>query len=154
MVCHQRASWVVEGDKSDGIPVYQWQEWNINLRLLQLESQCKHIVSWFCTDVIRLQVRYALGYIVQIDRSIKLRPPHTREEEHMSLSNTILHNSAARAKHTCQTLFVKLCYCAMGCDLSKRNGVELNGLLAATAPAKATSVPKGVAKDILYFNTR
>ena len=35
-----------------------------------------------------------------IDRSIRLRPQCTCVQEHASLSNAFLHNSAARAKHT------------------------------------------------------
>ena len=35
-----------------------------------------------------------------IDRSIRLRPRRTCEQEHVGLSNAFLHNSAARAKHT------------------------------------------------------
>ena len=35
-----------------------------------------------------------------IDRSIRLRQLHTGEQEHVSLSNAVLHNSVARAKHT------------------------------------------------------
>ena len=35
-----------------------------------------------------------------IDQSIRLRPQGTCEQKPMSLSNTILHNSAACAKHT------------------------------------------------------
>ena len=34
-----------------------------------------------------------------IHQSIRLRPRRTCEQEHLSLSNAILHNSAARAKH-------------------------------------------------------
>ena len=36
-----------------------------------------------------------------IDRSSRLRPRCTCEQEHVGLSNAFLHNSAARAKHTC-----------------------------------------------------
>ena len=36
---------------------------------------------------------------LEIHRSIRLRPRRTSEQEHVSLSNAILHNSVARAKH-------------------------------------------------------
>ena len=42
-----------------------------------------------------------------IDRSIELRPRRTFEQEHVSHSNAILHNSAARAKHTCTRMYVR-----------------------------------------------
>ena len=37
---------------------------------------------------------------MSIDRSSRLRPRRTCEQEHVGLSNAFLHNSAARAKHT------------------------------------------------------
>ena len=39
-------------------------------------------------------------YFRRKDRSIRLRPRRTCEQEHVPLSNAILRNSAARAKHT------------------------------------------------------
>ena len=36
-----------------------------------------------------------------IERSIRLSPRRMCEQEYVSLSNAILHNSAALAKHTC-----------------------------------------------------
>ncbi len=67
--------------------------------------------------------------MMPIDRSIRLRPRRTCEQEHVNLSNAILHNSAARAKHTRThvRLLSDFGLRNQGCDWSIRNGAELNG---------------------------
>ena len=66
-----------------------------------------------------------------IDQSIRLRPRHMYEQERVSLSNAILHNSARRVQHThthVRLYIVRLFGGgAMSCDWSIRNGAELNG---------------------------
>ena len=46
------------------------------------------------------QVGYEFYHLVIIHRSIRLCLRRMCEQEHWSLSNAILHNSVARAKHT------------------------------------------------------
>ena len=58
--------------------------------------------------------------LITIDRSSRLRPQRTCEQEHVGLSNAFLHNSAARMSDlTCRP--------SLRCDWSIRNGAEPNG---------------------------
>ena len=59
-----------------------------------------------------------------IDRSSRLRPRRTCDQEHVGFSNAFLHNSVARTKHTHTHIIVRL---SSRCDWSIRNGAELNG---------------------------
>ena len=58
-----------------------------------------------CALTVFLRVWVSLIYKrlstgVPAHQSIRPRPRHTCEQEHVSLSNAILHSSAARTKHT------------------------------------------------------
>ena len=55
---------------------------------------------WLYTYCERLGVNTCVFVSPIIDRSIRLRPQRTCEQERVSLSNAILHNSAAHTKHT------------------------------------------------------
>ena len=78
--------------------------------------------STLCVENLSLYWNLADEGNMAIDRSSRLHPRCTCEQERVGLSNAFLHNSAARAKHT-RTHVGPL----LRCDWSIHNGAELSG---------------------------
>ena len=112
---------------------------NPNIRLLRIPEKsitCGHVVQL----LYHIQCSYFYFFqgpnsvpgramkLVQgsIDRSIRLRPRRTCEQEHVSLSNAFLHN-LPRAPSIRARMSDLICRPSLRCDWSIRNGAELNG---------------------------
>ena len=83
--------------------IFQWKcplQIENDLALLKIEFQaCQNVGSCYLKTLLLKNSNHADS--LTIHRSIRLRPRRTCEQDHVSLSNAILHNSAVRGKHMC-----------------------------------------------------